>query len=109
MASISSPQVPWSELERMAFYRRAAEADAICGRVPKFVVEPATADEVAAVLRWANTNSVALAARGNGTKAGWGAPPRALDVVLSAAQDEARDRACMGRYDRDRRARLHRR
>ena len=51
--------------------------------MPKFIVEPATADEVAAVLRWANENSVALAARGNGTKLGWGAPPRALDVVLS--------------------------
>jgi glycolate oxidase FAD binding subunit len=83
MASISSPQVAWSELESLASTRQAAESDAICGRVPKFVVEPATAEEVTAVLRWANTNSVALAARGNGTKAGWGAPPRALDVVVS--------------------------
>ncbi len=38
---------------------------------------------MAAVLRWANENSVALAAIGNGTKLDWGADPRGLDVVVS--------------------------
>jgi glycolate oxidase FAD binding subunit len=85
MAGISTPsrQIPWNELESITSVAKATEADAICGRVPKLVVEPATAEQVAAVLRWANENSVALAARGNGTKLGWGAPPRSLDVVLS--------------------------
>jgi glycolate oxidase FAD binding subunit len=85
MAGIStrSPQIAWSELESITSTVKATEADAICGRVPKFIVEPSTADEVAAVLRWANSNSVGLATRGNGTKLGWGAPPRALDVVVS--------------------------
>jgi glycolate oxidase FAD binding subunit len=85
MAGIStrSRPIPWNELERIASTAEAAEADAICGRVPKFIVEPSTAEQVAAVLRWANENSVALAARGNGTKPGWGAAPRELDVVVS--------------------------
>jgi glycolate oxidase FAD binding subunit len=78
-----SRQIAWSELESIASTVQATESDAICGRIPKYMVTPSTAEEVAAVLRWANENSVALAARGNGTKLGWGAPPRALDVVLS--------------------------
>jgi glycolate oxidase FAD binding subunit len=85
MAGISTHtrQIAWNELEGITSTVAAAEPDAICGRVPKFTVEPATGEQVAAVLRWANENSVALAARGNGTKLDWGAPARALELVVS--------------------------
>ena len=85
MAGISTPsrQIPWNELQGITSTAEATASDAICGRVPRLIAEPSTAEQVAAVLRWANENSVAVAARGNGTKTGWGAPPRELDVVLS--------------------------
>jgi glycolate oxidase FAD binding subunit len=85
MAGISTPlrQIPWNELQGITSTAEATASDDICGRVPRLIAEPSTAEQVAAVLRWANENSVAVAARGNGTKTGWGAPPRELDVVLS--------------------------
>jgi glycolate oxidase FAD binding subunit len=85
MAGISNPtrQIPWPELESIISTAAATQPDAIRGRLPKFIVEPSTAEQVAAVLRWANQNSVALAARGSGTKLDWGAPPRELDVMVS--------------------------
>jgi len=78
-----SPKIAWSELENIAPTAMAAEADAICGRVPERVVEPENEQQVAAVLRWSNEKLLAVAPRGGGTKSGWGAPPRALDVVVS--------------------------
>ncbi len=85
MAGISTHvrQIPWNELEKITSTTEATASDAIAGLVPKITVEPSTGEEVAAVLRWANENSVALAAVGNGTKLGWGAAPRALDMVVS--------------------------
>jgi glycolate oxidase FAD binding subunit len=85
MAGISTPsrQIPWNELQGITSTTEATASDAVCGRVPRLIAEPSTAEQVAAVLRWANENSVAVAARGNGTKTGWGAPPRAVDVVVS--------------------------
>jgi glycolate oxidase FAD binding subunit len=85
MAGISTPsrQIPWNELQGITSTTEATASDAVCGRVPRLIAEPATAEQVAAVLRWANQNSVAVAARGNGTKTGWGAAPRAVDVVVS--------------------------
>jgi glycolate oxidase FAD binding subunit len=85
MAGISTHvrQIPWNELEKITSTTEATETDAICGHVPRYIVEPATGEEVAAVLRWANENSAALVARGNGTKLDWGAAPRAFDAVVS--------------------------
>ena len=111
MAGVStpSPQIAWSELESIASTCRPRSRDAVCGRVPERMVEPSTAEQVAAVLRWANENSVAVAPRGNGTKLGWGAPPRRSGCCAFDAQDESRHRARLGRHDRHGRARLHRR
>lgn len=69
--------------------RAATHDDAIDGVVPRLVVAPESAAEVAAVLRFANEAGLAVAPRGGGTKTGWGNPPAGLDLVL-----------CMGRLNR---------
>lgn len=60
--------------------RPADDTDAIGGGRPSDVAEPATVEEVAAVLR--SADGVAVVARGAGTKLGWGTPPRACDLVV---------------------------
>ena len=47
------------------------------------VIEPADAADVAAKLKWANAEGLAIAVRGAGTKQDWGAPASRADVVLS--------------------------
>jgi glycolate oxidase FAD binding subunit len=63
--------------------RAATHDDAIDGVVPRLVVAPGSAEDVAAVLRLANEAGLAVAPRGGGTKTGWGNPPSSLDLVLS--------------------------
>ncbi|MGE3704290.1 MAG: FAD-binding oxidoreductase [Vicinamibacterales bacterium] len=48
-------------------------------------LRPRSVAEVGAMLRDADERRLAVLIRGNGTKAGWGAPPRRTDVVLSLA------------------------
>jgi glycolate oxidase FAD binding subunit len=60
----------------------ASAEDCVCGRQPERVVEPDGQEQVAAILRWANENAVAVMPRGNGSKSGWGAQPSALDLVV---------------------------
>jgi glycolate oxidase FAD binding subunit len=57
----------------------------VLGRTPQYISAPQTADELAAVMSWANTHRIATAARGGGSKMDWGNPPRALDLVVSTA------------------------
>ncbi len=92
MSSSTQPRAPvqapinWSELESIVTQgevRDAGPADEVNGVVPVKVVEPATEQELAKALAWANENNVAIAARGGGTKLGWGTPPSALDAVIS--------------------------
>ncbi len=64
----------------------ATAADAIDGIVPRLVVAPGSATEVAAVLRFANDAGLAVTPRGGGTKTGWGNPPSGLDLVLSMSR-----------------------
>jgi glycolate oxidase FAD binding subunit len=47
------------------------------------VIEPADAAGVAAKLKWANAEGLAIAVQGAGTKQDWGAPASRADVVLS--------------------------
>ncbi len=68
------------------FAREAAEGDAIDGVRPRFVVEPGSVEEVSALLRLAHRAGLAVAPRGGGTKLGWGATPRRLDLILSTAR-----------------------
>jgi glycolate dehydrogenase FAD-binding subunit len=76
----------WRELDALLpaeQVRGATVADAIDGVTPSRVVEPATTDETARVLKWATDTSVTVAPRGGATKMAWGNRPAAADVVLS--------------------------
>lgn len=66
--------------------REAGAEDAVQGVAPTAVAEPASEAEVAALLRAASRQGLAVVARGGGTKLAWGGPPRRLDVVLSTAR-----------------------
>ena len=57
--------------------------DAIEDVVPRLVIEPATADDVAAVLAWASRERLMVVVRGAGTKLTWGRRPGPVDLVLS--------------------------
>ncbi len=69
-----------------AHVRAAGPADSIRAVAPALVVEPATEQEVAAILSLANDAGLAVVPRGGGTKLDWGNPPRRADVVLSLAR-----------------------
>ena len=84
-APVISPRLPWDELSGIAPLRLAMAADSVGGRTPQYVSGPRTAEELAAVLNWANIYRVAVAARGGGTKLEWGNPPRELDLLVSTA------------------------
>ena len=66
--------------------RPATAADTIDGVQSQFVVEPASAQEVAKVLKCANDAGLAVSARGGGSKLGWGNRPQRCDLVLSLAR-----------------------
>ncbi len=66
--------------------RAATAADAIAGVQPKLVIEPATASEIAEILRLSNEAGLAVIPRGGGTKSGWGNPPSRADLILSTAR-----------------------
>src|SRR5262245_22400784 len=61
----------------------ATHEDAIDGVMPRAVVEPASAEEVAAVLGSASKRRAAVVIRGGGTKMEWGKTPSPIDLVLS--------------------------
>jgi glycolate oxidase FAD binding subunit len=69
--------------------REATAEDAIDGVEPSFVVEPGSVDEISDVMKLASREGLAVSPRGGGTKSGWGAPPRSLDLVLSTARLDA--------------------
>lgn len=64
-------------------FRAATPSDAVMGVQPRFVAEPASEQELAAVLSSANETGLAVIPRGGGTKLGWGNPPKRADLVLS--------------------------
>ena len=59
---------------------------AVDGKVPDCAVSPSTAEQVAAVLRYAGEHRLALIPRGNGTKLSMGNAPRRYDVALSLGE-----------------------
>ncbi len=63
--------------------RPGQQSDAVAGVVPAQVVQPASAQEVAEVLRAAGGRRDTVVPVGAGTKTGWAAPPRSCDVALS--------------------------
>lgn len=62
--------------------RPGTPADAVGGVVPDRVAAPATVDEVAAVLRNAAEQGLAVVPRGGGSRLAWGAPPARCDLLV---------------------------
>ena len=90
-------------LRQAALTRWGAEAcrpptgeDAVGGQPPTVVLEPADVSTLADMLRWANTDRVAMVPRGAGTKLSWGRTPARVDAVLSTARLDAPIDHCAG-------------
>lgn len=64
----------------------AAADDAVCGVRPRWVAEPGSEQELAKVLKLANTAGLAVIPRGGGTKLEWGNRPARADVIVSTAR-----------------------
>src|SRR5246127_1136056 len=68
------------------YFRAASVSDAVMGVQPQFVVEPASEQELAAVLSCANGAEIAVIPRGGGTKLDWGNAPKRAELILSTAR-----------------------
>ena len=68
-----------------AVARPGSPADAIDGVVPGVIAEPPSPAALAKTLAWATEAGRSVLVRGGGTKLGWGASPRVVDLVLSTA------------------------
>ena len=66
--------------------RLGTPADAVEGVVPRVIVEPASAEALGSVLEWASREKYCVLVRGSGTKLGWGAAPRQIDILISTAR-----------------------
>jgi len=62
--------------------RPGSSADAVGGITPSFVASPSSVAEASAVMRAACEHGLAVTARGSGSRLGWGASPRACDLVV---------------------------
>ena len=62
--------------------RPGTPGDAVAGVVPDRVATPATVDEVAAVLRVAAEQGLAVVPRGSGSRLAWGAAPARCDLLV---------------------------
>ena len=56
--------------------------DSVDGVAPGIVVTPATAEAVAATLRWAAATRLPVVLRGQGSKLGWGSRPSSIGVLV---------------------------
>ncbi len=75
-----------TSLEPLVQVRPAEEGDSVASVRPQVVVEPATEEEVAAVLSFANKEGLHVLIRGGGTQLGLGFPPQGGDILLSTAR-----------------------
>jgi glycolate oxidase FAD binding subunit len=81
--------VPTEELQNIVgeqHVRQAFAGDAVDGREPSLVVEPATIEEISEVMKLASRDGIAVSPHGGGTKMGLGNPPRQVDLILSTAR-----------------------
>ena len=69
--------------------REATQADAVDGMLPALVAEAGSTEEVSAVLAAPAAPHLAVVPRGAGTRIGWGAPPRAVDLVVDLSRMNA--------------------
>jgi len=63
--------------------REARPDDAVAGVPARWVAAPGSTAEASALLRTAARQGLTVVPRGRGTAIGWGAPPRAVDLVVS--------------------------
>ena len=68
------------------FTRQGSAADAVDGVVPRQIVEPADASELAATLHAASRDKQSTVLRGGGSKLGWGRIPASIDLMVSTAK-----------------------
>ena len=66
--------------------RQGSAADAVDGVVPRQIVEPADASELAATLHAASRDKQSTVLRGGGSKLGWGRIPASIDLMVSTAR-----------------------
>ena len=69
--------------------RQPGVTDVIDGARSRLLVEPATAEAVAATLAWATEQGLSVVVRGGGTKLRWGPPAAPFDLLLSTAALDA--------------------
>src|SRR4051794_9633394 len=62
------------------------EAASVDGKKPQAIVQPATAEEAAAFLKYADQRGLKVSIRGGGVHSGIGNPIERLDLVLSTAR-----------------------
>jgi glycolate oxidase FAD binding subunit len=62
------------------------DANAIDGVVPRQVIEPASAEDLAAALASASAQRASVVIRGGGTKIAWGRTPSSVDIVLGTTR-----------------------
>src|ERR1700674_2953337 len=74
------------EIVTAKYVRTAGANDVVAGVQPSCVVEPGSEQELAKVLKLANTAGLAVVPRGGGTKLDWGNRPARADVIVSAAR-----------------------
>jgi glycolate oxidase FAD binding subunit len=79
LAAIVGRDQVWADQEK----RSAFAVDQL---IPKAVVFPLDAKQVAGVVAFANRENLAIIPRGSGTKMGMGNPPRRLDLILSTSR-----------------------
>ena len=70
------------DLRKVAPAWPAGERDTVVGVQARYVVSPASTDDVAEVLRVAGQHGLTVVARGAGTTLSWGAAPTSADVLL---------------------------
>ena len=66
--------------------REAGSADAVAGTQPAWVVAPATAEALGAVMAECAEQGLSVVARGEGTKLDWGVAPESVDVLVDVGR-----------------------
>lgn len=69
-----------------ASFQPGTADDAIDGVIPRHVVAPDSAEELAETLARASRERMATVIRGGGTKLGWGRVPAGIDLIVSTAR-----------------------
>lgn len=82
-ASVTDLQAALATVLPAERLRAAGPGDMVAGVQPRLVVEPASADELAATLAYADREGLKVLVRGGGSQLQIGAPPTGGDLLLS--------------------------